>query len=93
MAEYIIAENEYRVAMRKAYEAGAAGREVYTARDCLTRELVRCRDCRWFYNPNIDERDLPPVCTHYRDSIMEVTLSQTPDGYCAWGERKEDECR
>lgn len=45
MAEYIIDEDEYRAAMRKAYEAGAAGREVYTARDYLTRELVRCKDC------------------------------------------------
>lgn len=46
MTEYVIAEDEYRAAMRKAYEAGAAGREVYSARDYLTRPLVRCRDCK-----------------------------------------------
>ena len=90
MAEYIITYDEFRAAMRKAYEAGAAGREVYTARDYLTRQLVRCRDCRWFYNPNIDERDAPPVCTRYCDSILDFALSQIPEGFCAWGERRED---
>ena len=46
MPEYIITYDEFRATMAKAYEAGAAGREVYTARDYLTRPLVRCRDCR-----------------------------------------------
>lgn len=89
--EYIVTENEYAAACAAAYEAGAAGREVYTARDYLARPLMRCRDCRWFYNPNIDERDAPPVCTRYCDSILDFALSQTPDGFCAWGERKDAE--
>lgn len=90
MTEYIVSDEEYRAATRTAYEAGAAGREAYSARDYLTRPIVRCRECKWFYNPNIDERDAPPVCTHYRDSIFEFTLSQNPDGFCAWSEKGED---
>lgn len=80
MAEYIIAENEYRVAMRKAYEAGAAGREVYTARDCLTRELVRCRDC--------DKRGSCIIFAAL--AIKWPCQASDGSGYCAWGKRRED---
>lgn len=80
MAEYVITEDEYRAAMRKAYEAGAAGRGVYTARDYLTRELVRCRDCA-----------KQGSCI-----VFAALASKRPRwasdgrGYCAWGERKEE---
>lgn len=88
MAEYVISEDEYRSAMRKAYEAGAAGREVYTARDYLTRPLVRCRDCRYFAS---DECALVMrIFGEWFDlSTVDLTLSIDPDGYCAWGERRK----
>lgn len=88
MAEYIVSEDEYRAAMRKAYEAGAAGREVYTARSCLTRPLVRCRDCQYFAS---DECSL--VVRKFGEwfdlSVVDLDLGIDPDGYCAWGERRE----
>lgn len=85
MAEYIIAEDEYRAAMRKAYEAGATGREVYTARDYLTRELVRCKDCKHYKGG---------VCRMlvWRGSGFPPAVD-VGDRYCAWGERKEEPCR
>ena len=58
MTEYVITEDEYRAAMRMAYEAGRSGREVYTVRDYLTRLLVRCRDCNHSkYTPELGYSD------------------------------------
>ena len=45
-------------------------------------EIVRCRDCRWF-----DSRPNYQLCR--RDmSCDEIAVSAEPDGFCAWGERK-----
>lgn len=85
MAEYVIDEDEYRAAMSKAYEAGAAGREVYTARDYLTRELVRCKDCKHYRCG---------MCRMlvWRKSEFPPSVN-IGDRYCAWGERREELCR
>ena len=45
MAEYIIDEQAYCKALHAAFSAGAKGHAGY-ATDCLTDELVRCKDCR-----------------------------------------------
>lgn len=89
MAEYIITYDEFRAAMAKAYEAGAAGREVYTARDYLTRPLVRCRDCRHYYEHS--EEDMVYCINRSIFSGAKSKYAETePVGYCAWGERRED---
>ena len=90
MAEYVITEDEYRAAMSKAYEAGRSGREVYTARDYLTRPLVLCRDCKHYYEHS--EEDLV-YCINRPILRGDKYVETEPDGYCAWGERKEEPCR
>lgn len=87
MTEYIIPEDEYRAAMRKAYEAGAAGREVYTARDYLTRPLVRCGDCKHY-----DGYDTCDLLTHALIKLhdrkhMARSWHVGQYHYCVWGER------
>lgn len=83
MTEYVIDKDEYRAAMRKAYEAGASGREVYTARDYLTRELVRCKDCKHYYEHS--EEDMVYCINRSIFSWAKSKYAETePDGYCAW---------
>ena len=43
--------------------------------------VVRCKDCKWF-EPEDEDGD----CWCYCDN--DITCR---DGYCSWGERKEDE--
>lgn len=60
----------------------------------LVERVVRCRDCRWF---NEDRRDTSIgwvdvfVCDseQWSTSSMMPSHKVQPDGYCAWGERKE----
>lgn len=54
----------------------------------LTGEIVRCRDCRYYYEAdeyhpqgNYDRR-----CCKYFDAYNDEVQ---PGGYCAWGERME----
>lgn len=57
----------------------------------LGEEIVRCRDCKHFTlegsyrfedgSTNVD------FCEYVRGWLLQVT----PDGFCAWGERKEGE--
>ena len=82
MTEYIVTEDEYRAAMQKAYDAGKAGREIYT--------LVRCRDCKHYYEHS--EEDLV-YCINRPILRGDKYVETEPDGYCAWGERKEGQCR
>lgn len=42
-------------------------------------EIVRCRDCRF-----LKDGDSGRWC------IKSITLRDEPDGFCAWGERKEE---
>jgi len=57
--------------------------ELEDASDADVVEVVRCKDCKWYkrkypWNGNIYE------CT-YLDAPMD------DDGFCSWGERREDE--
>lgn len=83
MAEYVVTEDEYRAAAWTAYEAGAAGREVYSGRDCLTRPIVRCRDCK-----HLDvSRPTVPYC------MLIGSCMFGDDDYCSYGEAREELCR
>ena len=48
-------------------------------------EIVRCRDCVHWRKPNDYERS---KCT----GAM-AFVEPTCDGYCAWGERREESCK
>lgn len=43
-------------------------------------EVVRCKDCRYFNRHGLQDYT---ECTHFDCDVTE-------DGYCWWGERKED---
>jgi len=90
MAEYVITEDEYRAAMKKAYEAGRSGSEVYTVRDYLNRPLVRCRDCKHYYEHS--EEDLV-YCINRPILRGDKYVETEPYGYCAGGERRGEPCR
>jgi len=52
-------------------------------------KIVRCRDCKHFTTKGTyrfgDGRMNENYCKYIRGWMMQIT----PDGYCAWGERKE----
>lgn len=53
-----------------------------------TGELVRCRDCKHCLTDG-EGRYLTDGEGRY--VCMSLRYTTTPDGYCAWGERKESE--
>lgn len=50
-----------------------------------SQPIVRCRDCR-HYDPNDEPSEVYP--DRYWCELMAMYLQ--PNGFCAWGERKED---
>ena len=48
-------------------------------------EIVRCRDCKWC------ESDICAYwCCRVKYNEFEIgSLDSEPDGFCAWGERKQ----
>ena len=79
MSEYIIECDKYNYAIFLPY---------------LKEEIVRCRDCKWF----CEERRCTSVgwndvFTCYSDQWSTSSLMPShkvePDGFCAWGKRKE----
>lgn len=50
----------------------------------LREEIVRCRDCR-YYDPNDEPSEFYP--DRYWCNLLANYLH--PDGFCAWGERRE----
>lgn len=51
--------------------------------------IVRCRDCKHYREHEwVLITDICDVCMFFADGVK-----VSPDGFCAWGERKEvDEC-
>lgn len=47
----------------------------------LTGEIVRCRDCRYYEDTG--------NCTWFECSLCWLLAEVTSDGFCAWGERRE----
>lgn len=45
--------------------------------------IVRCRDCR--------TRHYNPLCGHICDNFGFTIPDDNIDGFCSWGERKNDE--
>ena len=82
MPEYIISDQAYSKALTAAFSAGAKGQPGYTT-DCLTDELVRCRDCVHYD----DQRSL---CSVNGPGVYVYAIHS---GYCAWAEPKGEPCR
>lgn len=45
-------------------------------------EIVRCRDCKHYHEAGV--ASYTPFCEWMNDADV------TPDGFCAWGERKSE---
>lgn len=88
MSEYIISDEQIMSERSQAYEAGKRQREVWTARVYHGEEIVRCRDCKYLeankYGYEIAEDDCGCI---YWDA--DFSLGVAPDGFCAWGAKKE----
>ena len=50
----------------------------------LREEIVRCRDCAW-----LAKDDSVWKCRKMGFAIDYVTGDEAPNGFCAWGERRE----
>ena len=48
----------------------------------MRQPIVRCRDCKHYHEAGI--ASYTPFCEWMNDSDV------TPDGFCAWGERKSE---
>lgn len=91
MSEFIITSEQLKTAT-EAYLERELSRpitEVFISGDKLP-EIVRCRDCK-YANEDGDE------CVYFAaweplpegDEFRDVYVDVEPDGFCAWGERRE----
>lgn len=51
-------------------------------------EIVRCRDCKHFTPKGTHKFENGKVNADYCDYVRGWMLQITPDGYCAWAERR-----
>ena len=57
----------------------------------LSGEVVRCRDCKHFTPKGTHKFENGKVNSDYCEYVRGWLLQITPDGYCKWGERREDD--
>lgn len=62
--------------------------EIYLAR---AGEIVRCRDCKHFTPKGTHKFENGKVNADYCDYVRGWMLQITPDGFCAWAERRTNE--
>lgn len=55
----------------------------------LQERIVRCRDCKHFTPKETHKFENGKVNEDYCDYVRGWMLQITPDGFCAWAERKE----
>ena len=67
------------------------GVEIEDASDADVVEVVRCKDCKWYRNAN--DKYVPRTCDHWSEMFFyyEGWESVDENGFCSWGERREDE--
>lgn len=85
MSEYIITDKQFKTATEAylEHELSLPITNVFISGDKLP-EIVRCSDCDYY-----DHWD---ACGRYREKHVcghWDYLEIEPDGFCAWGERKE----
>lgn len=54
-------------------------------------EIVRCRDCRHFTPKGTHKFENGKTNADFCEYVRGWMLQITPDGYCKWGERREDD--
>lgn len=91
MSEYLISDETLATIRRTCYEAGKAGKEVFSVRSPSV-EIVRCGDCDF----STDGGEYCRLFAAYEpigggDEYGESLAIVSPDGFCAWGKRRESE--
>lgn len=54
----------------------------------MNREIVRCRDCKHFTPKGTHKFENGKVNADYCKYVRGWMLQITPDGFCAWGDKK-----
>ena len=92
MSEYIITDKQLKTATEAylGHELSRPITEVFISGDKLP-EIVRCRDCRYMHTVrNWLGMDVGECWLHADRESGALGKNRTePDGFCAWGERKE----
>ena len=57
--------------------------------EAVREEIVRCRDCKHFTQKGTHKFDNGKTNADYCKFIRGWMLQITPDGFCAWGERRD----
>lgn len=83
--ERVISDECLDAIRRRCYEAGRAGREVYTVRDADGPKVVRCRDCKYANRYGYQLECVRPIQGAYSE-CTEVY----PEDFCSYGERRGD---
>lgn len=83
MTEYIITEKQLKTATEAHVEREIPLpiTEVFVSGDKLP-EIVRCRDCR-HYHAEFNG------CDEFGDAWRDEYANVEPDGFCAWGKRRD----
>lgn len=91
MTEYLISDELLTSIRQACYRAGKAGKEVFTVRT-PSEEVVRCRDCKHMHTVrHWLGMDVIECWLHADSESGALGKNGTqPDGFCAWGERRED---
>ena len=65
--------------------------EVEDASDADVVEVVRCKDCKWYHNA--DDKYFPRTCDRWSEMFYHYEDWESVDenGFCSWGEKREDE--
>ena len=80
MTEYIIDWGGIGARLVELYEEGVPP-FLWTKRlreERLREKVVRCRDCKWYTHSSF-----------HRCDLYSIEHEVEPDGFCAWGERRE----
>lgn len=79
MGEYIITDEQI-----------AENQRLHGKKLLVMPVIVRCRDCKHFTPKGTHKFENGKVNADYCDYVRGWMLQITPDGFCAWGERKAD---
>ena len=88
MSEYIVNVSDEEAELFIA-RFGIGGTQMFGHR--LVGEIVRCRDCKHFTPKGTHKFENGKINEDYCDYVRGWMLQITPDGFCAWGERRTDD--
>lgn len=92
MSEYIITLEQIKELVENAAVEAVDGYKWGVVKQIwsypILPEIVRCRDCKHFTPKGTHKFENGKVNADYCDYVRGWLLQITPDGFCAWGERR-----